>query len=398
MMLGALSISACGNAAPGWTGGTDGLSPQTTARALGSTFVGISGSGFPAMGQAIVTGTTSRGSATVQAMTDNGGRLNTSVAVPDGFQGSMSVNVTVGSASASATVNAGGNSGQKPADDAGIRPLSAVGCTVTADVGSIPDVEPGDVVCLNGDSSSRLTISTGGTEGSPITYSGGGNSTVRGIDVVASNVVVEGFTSKDGENMGARLQGDNITFQDNTITHPVYRGDDTDGLRFFGDGIKIVHNTIADVGDGSNCNEDGCGDGPHPDCMQTFYSDQYPTSSDVTIEGNRCEDIAAQCLIGEGPVIPGENVNGPGQSLGWTFYDNSCDAGAAQSVQLKDIKNATIVGNTFKGSNNKAVALSDASTGAHVGGNEVSSSIGKLITFDDGLEAPGYIGPAPDHQ
>ena len=69
--------------------------------------------------------------------------------------------------------------------------------------------------------------------------------------------------------MGALLQGNDITFQDNTITHPVYRGDDTDGLRFFGDGIKIVHNTISDVSDGSDCNEDVCGDGPHPDCMQS---------------------------------------------------------------------------------------------------------------------------------
>ena len=315
-MLSAFWISACSSAAPGWTGGSDGSSPQVTARALGSTFVGIGGSGFPTMAQAVVTGTTSQGSATVNAMTDNGGRLNTSVAVPDGFQGSMSVKVTVGSAAASATAEAAGKSDQEPADDAGVRPLPAVGCTVTADVGSIPDVGPGDVVCLNGDSSSRLTISAGGAPGSPITYSGGGNSTVRGIDVVTSNVIVEGFTSKDGENMGARLQGNDITFRDNTIAHPVYRGDDTDGMRFFGDGINIVHNTIKDVSDGSDCNEDGCGAGPHPDCMQTFYSDSYPTSSDVTIEGNRCEDIAAQCLIGEGPVIPGENVNGPGQSIG----------------------------------------------------------------------------------
>jgi hypothetical protein len=66
------------------------------------------------------------------------------------------------------------------------------------------------------------------------------------------------------------------------------------------------------VSDGSDCNQDGCGDGPHPDCLQTFYSNQYPTSSRVTIEGNSCQDIAAQCLIAEGPVLPGEGVNGPG--------------------------------------------------------------------------------------
>ena len=118
--------------------------------------------------------------------------------------------------------------------------------------------------------------------------------------------------------MGARLLGNNITFQDNTIKHTVYRGDDTDGLRFFGDSIKILHNTVSDVSDGSDCNEEGCGDGPHPDCMQTFYSDQYPTSSDVTIEGNRCEDIAAQCLIGGRPADPGREHERPGAGTGWT--------------------------------------------------------------------------------
>ncbi len=343
-----------------------------------------------------MTGTTSHGPTTVNAMTDSRGGLNTSVPVPDGFQGSMSVKVTVGSAAASATVAAGGSSNQDPANDAGTGTLAKPACTVTADVGgSIPDVGPGDVVCLTGETSSRLTISAGGAEGSPITYAGGG-AKVQGIDVLTSNVVVEGFASEDGASMGARLQGNNITFQNNKIEHPVYAGDDTDGIRFFGDGIKIIHNDIADVYNGSHCDQSGCGDGPHPDCMQTFYSDQYPTSSDITIEGNNCKNIAAQCVIAEGPVIPAEKVNGPGQSLGWTIYDNSCDTGAAQAIQLKDIKNATIVGNFFHGSNNKGIALSDASTGAHVGGNKLSSGIGKLITFDDGQEAPGYLGPTPD--
>ncbi len=389
-------LAACGGRTPAPPAGGQDLTPQLTARALGPTFVGVGGSGFTALSPAAVTGTTAQGSTTVNALTDNGGRLNTSVPVPDGFQGSMSVRVTVGSAVATATVTAGAGSGQKPAADAGVRPLPSVDCTVNADIGAIPDVGPGDVVCLHGDSSSRLTISAGGTAAAPITYSGGGDATVRGIDVVANNVVVEGFTSRDGESMGALLEGDNITFRDNTITHPVYRGDDTDGMRFYGDAITIVHNTITDVNDGSQCDENGCGDGPHPDCFQTFYSDTYPTSSDVTVEGNRCEDAASQCLIGEGPVIPGEGVNGPGTSVGWTFFDNYCHVGAVQAVQLKDVKNATIVGNAFDGSNNKAIALSDASTGAHVGGNALSSKIGKLITFDDGKEAPGYIGPTPD--
>ncbi len=369
--------------------------PQLSSRPLGSSFVAVIGSGFPVGSAALVTGTTPRGSSMVNVTTDSGGGINTSVAVPDGYQGPLTVRAAAGSAVVTTTVDAGATSAD-PAADAGVRPLGTTKCTATGDVRSPPDAAPGDVVCLTGDSSERLTIAEGGSDGAPITYSGGGRSTVKGIDVTADNVVVEGFTSTDAQSMGARLQGNNITFQDNTVIHPVYAGDDTDGLRFFGDGIKIVHNTIGDVYDGSNCDAQGCGDGPHPDCLQTFYSDTYPTSSNITIEGNRCANVAAQCLIGEGPVLPGDGVNGPGQSADWIFYDNYCDDGAAQAVMLKDVKNATIVGNDFQGSNNKAIALADASTGAHVGDNKLDRRIGKLITFDDGAESPGYIDPKPD--
>ena len=63
----------------------------------------------------------------------------------------------------------------------------------------------------------------------------------------------------------------------------------------------------------------------------------------VTIEGNSCEDIAAQCLIAEGPVLPGEGVNGPGRSADWIFFDNYCDAGAAQAVQLIGMPEGRII-------------------------------------------------------
>jgi hypothetical protein len=41
--------------------------------------------------------------------------------------------------------------------------------------------------------------------------------------------------------------------------------------------------------------------------------------------------------------------------------------------------------------------LASASTGAHVGGNKLGPKTPKLITFDDGAEAPGYVGPTPDN-
>jgi hypothetical protein len=280
---------------------------------LGSAFAAVTGTGFPATSPAVVTGATPQGTTTINVTTDSRGQIATSVPIPDGYQGSLDMRATVGSAAATATLEAGSGAGEEPAKDAGVRPLAAVTCTRTADVESSPIASPGNVVCLTGESSSRLIIKAGGTANSPITYSGGGNTTVEGIDVTADNVVVEGFISQDAKSMGARLQGDNITFRDNVIDHPVNAADDTDGLRFFGDNITIAHNTISDVSDGADCGNNGCGDGPHPDCMQTYYSESYPTSSNVTIAGNRCEKAAAQCLIAEGPKLPDEGQRAGGE-------------------------------------------------------------------------------------
>lgn len=44
-----------------------------------------------------------------------------------------------------------------------------------------------------------------------------------------------------------------------------------------------------------------------------------------------------------------------------------------------------------EGTNNKAIALADASTDALMGGTAVNPRIGKLI--GDGGESPGYVGP-----
>ena len=91
-------------------------------------------------------------------------------------------------------------------------------------------------------------------------------------------------------------------------------------------------------------------------------------------------------------------MNGPGASTGWTFYDNYCETGAAQAVQFKNVTDVTIADNFFDGKNNKAIALSDGSVGAHVGGNKLGPDTPKLITFDDDTVAAGYLGPKPDER
>ena len=71
---------------------------QLVGRPLGSAFVAVTGSGFPAGTAAVVTGTTPQGATTVNVTTDQFGELATSVAVPDGYQGPLDVRATVGCA------------------------------------------------------------------------------------------------------------------------------------------------------------------------------------------------------------------------------------------------------------------------------------------------------------
>ena len=110
---------------------------------------------------------------------------------------------------------------------------------------------------------------------------------------------------------GGEARGRNIVFLDNLIVHPIYTGDDTDGIRFFGDHIKIVQNTIADISEGSTARR-RVRRRAASGLPAVWYSDNYPTSSDIVIEGNRCEKAAAQCLMAEGPMLPDEGVSGPG--------------------------------------------------------------------------------------
>jgi len=62
---------------------------------------------------------------------------------------------------------------------------------------------------------------------------------------IPRDVVVKGFSVIDGKAPGIWMKGIDITVENNTVRHP--SGDDYDGLRFFGDDLKIVHNTIGDI-------------------------------------------------------------------------------------------------------------------------------------------------------
>ena len=76
--------------------------------------------------------------------------------------------------------------------------------------------------------------------------------------------------------------------------------------------------------------------------------------------------------------------------------ENDDRARGASTTVFKDVTNVPVAHSFFDGSNNKAISLSDGSTGAHVGGNKLGPKTPKLITFDDDTVAPGYIGPTPN--
>ena len=269
--------------------------------------------------------------------------------------------------------------GAGTAGPAGVRPVDPQ-CS-----GDVDDPQPGDVICYTEELDDPLEITVGGTQDAPIVYSGDGTTRVPGIRVNADNVVVQGFLSDGADSTGIVASGKNVTVQDNTITQVEHSDDDVDGIRFFGDGAKVLHNTVFDLE--ANDIEDS-----HVDCIQTFAT-SGPGSSDVVIQGNRCEDIRAQCLMAEGPND--EGGSGKGESRRWLFDGNYCDANAkAQSVALEDIQDVTISNNEMVGRGNKAFALGKNSTGITVRDNTIGPGYGREVGFDHPSAEDGYRGPA----
>ncbi|GAA1976559.1 hypothetical protein [Amycolatopsis minnesotensis] len=229
------------------------------------------------------------------------------------------------------------------------------------------------------DSASRLKISKGGTADKPAVYDGQGKE-VGGIDIDADNVVVQNYKMTKPKAPGIELRGNNITIKDNTITSPT--GGDGDGIRFFGNDLKILHNTVS-----RTSNKNG-----HADCMQTFASDT-PSSTGVLIDGNRCEKIDNMCLMAEGPN-DGEG-DGKGHSGNFTITNNFCETlKASQTLMFEDIQHATITGNEFAASPDHAIGLAIGSTYAKVKDNKVSPDIGYEVGIDKSSKK-GYEGPEP---
>jgi hypothetical protein len=248
---------------------------------------------------------------------------------------------------------------------------------------SLAAAQPGARLCLRGDfSATRLQVNHGGTATAPITLLGGGSTVVKGITIATDNVVVDGFRVLNAAAPGIEVTGNGDTVSNNVVNHPT--GDDFDGLRFFGNGIKILHN---DVGPTTNTN------GAHADCMQTFTSGR-PSSENVTIDGNRCHDISNQCLMAEGPGDVGDGGGGDGTSAHWTISNNYCQFGAGQGLMIEAVQNVLIAHNDFVGHSDKAIGLDIGATGAEVVGNRAAGGITSLVGLSSDSRR-GYQGPHP---
>jgi hypothetical protein len=293
---------------------------------------------------------------------------------------------------ASEPAPAGGPAGPTGAQPAGLPPDCSVRVTdVVALRSALRSVAPGGRVCAVGDlRGSRLEVFRSGTAQQPIEVIGDGRTAVDGVTIKADHVVVKGFSVIDGKAPGIWMKGTDITVENNTVRHPI--GDDYDGLRFFGDDLKIVHNTIGDISPDST--------DAHADCMQSFATgpkSRTPNSGNVNrvlIDGNRCERIDNQCLIVEGPFSSAGDGSGIGRSSDITFSNNYCDAHASQAVWMDDVRNVTLKNNDVQRGVQKAFALTNNSVGATVSGNKIAPQIENEISMDDTSEID-YHGPTP---
>lgn len=284
--------------------------------------------------------------------------------------------------------------------------------TKAQDVAAVLDAAAaGDTLCFTGGdlTGADLTMRRSGTAAAPIVLTGGGT-TVHDIHIAADYVIVQGFTLAGGDGLlleggwltarqntvrdtlqggiaclpcadatiegntvnhtastGLDIAGERILVKGNTVIGTVARnGGDADGIRFAGDGQRIIGNTIRDI------SANGYANPPHPDCFQTFDGDA-PTF-DVVISGNTCTNVDAQCLIATGDRDA--NAGAPAGVASIVFAGNTCATNGSQAVNLRRWPRVELRQNRFSGPTLiRAILIADGSTGATVVGNNTAGHV-----------------------
>jgi parallel beta-helix repeat protein len=290
-------------------------------------------------------------------------------------------------------------------------------------------LRPGNTLCLSGDhlTNAELVVTISGTAAAPITIVANGT-TMRSINVKADDVVIQGVTLRDGDGLtmegrglvarnnviynatmdgiacvscvdtviesntvqradgtGIWFSGERITVRNNTVSDSILRtGGDADGIRFFGNGLRLTGNTIKDI-KASGYGDDPRG-GPHTDCFQTFNTASNPPTFDVVIADNICTNVDVQCLIATAKERGAQGA--PARQVAITFERNTCQVNGSQAVLLENFPRVIIRGNRFSGPGSRAVQLNRGSTDCAVIDNTVT---GRMLPYQiDQQSQPGF--------
>lgn len=285
---------------------------------------------------------------------------------------------------------------------------------------------PGDTLCFAGVDLADvdLTMVRSGAAGAPIRLVSDGQTTIHQFHILADHIVIQGFTIAGGGGLllagtgivaqkntirdtqragitcasctdstvesntvqraataGISVSGQRVTVRQNLVsaTRPAEDGD-ADGVRFFGNGHRILSNIIRDI---------PAGGAAHPDCFQTFDAGHPPTF-DVEIVGNTCQHVAENCLMAAGD----EQGNGdaPTASQSITFIGNTCATNGDQSVVLRHWPNVQMRKNQISGPNLKrGILISAGSTGCTAKDNVTPRDI-PPVEIDDSSR-PGFNSP-----
>jgi Right handed beta helix region len=288
---------------------------------------------------------------------------------------------------------------------------------------------PGDMLCFLGSDLANvdLTLTRSGTVKDPINLVSDGHITVHQLHVLADHVIIQGFTVVGGGELllagtgilaqkntvhdtqrggiicanctdsiietntvlhaamtGISISGQRITVRENRVSATVAGGDgDADGVRFFGNGHRIISNSI------ENLTVSGSPGTPHPDCFQTFDTGHSATF-DVEIVGNACQNVAENCLVATGDESG--NSEAPAGAPSITFIGNDCVTDGDQAVDLRRWPNADVRKNHLLGPNLKrAVLITNGSTHCTVRDNTTRSDV-SAVEIDDSSR-PGFNSP-----
>ena len=263
-----------------------------------------------------------------------------------------------------------------------------------------------------------------GTAAAPITLVSDGQTTIHQLHIIADHITLQGFTIVGGgelllEGTGIVAQKNTVqntgrggiicasctdsTIESNTVTHASTAGisisgqritvrenlvratmpaddGDADGVRFFGNGHRILSNVI------QNIHATGSA---HPDCFQTFDTG-HPATFDVEIVGNACQHVAENCLRATGDERG--NADAPLGARSISFIGNTCAIDGDQGVYLRRWPDVEIRKNVFSGPNLKrGILISAASTGCTAKDNTIIGDV-PAVQIDDSSRA-GFNSP-----